>query len=96
MLLLAGCETLSPNKASQITVDTFLALSSEVDLAEKRDWIDNDTEDRLQNRLIDGLKLLKSTYTLNSEVGCPDEVTKNDCLQLILLEVEARLREAGQ
>lgn len=89
----SGCETLTPNKTAAATVDGILALSDEVDLAEKRGWITNEREDELQNRLLVALGVVRSTYTLEAVPGCEQTASRQECLQQILLEVEMELRE---
>lgn len=94
-LLVVGCAGFTANKATEVTVEAILALSGQVDLAEKRGYIDNDTEDRLQNRLIEGLRVLKSVRDVSLTAGCDESMTEQECVQVILLEVEAYLRENG-
>ena len=91
-LLLAGC--MSINKTSEVSIDSILALSEQIDVAEKRGWIDNVTEDELQNNLIDALKLLKSAYSVTDVRACANDLTRNECLNVILLDIEQRLTEA--
>lgn len=96
MPFLVSCAGLTPNKTAEITVDSILVLSAELDMAERRDWISNEREDELQNKLIDALKILRTAYVPGGVAGCPAELTEQECLQIILREVEEALREAEQ
>lgn len=92
---LAACQNLTPNKVAEATVDSVLALSTEVDLAEKRGWINNAAEDKLQNRLIAALRLMGDTQALVTDAGCDAALDRQQCIQSVLLDVEFKLREAS-
>lgn len=95
-VFMVGCAGMSVNKTTEVSIDTILALSSQVDDAEKRGWIDNETEDKLQNNLIDALKLLKNTYQVADVSACQEAEQKNQCIDDILEYVEITLRESAQ
>jgi len=91
-LLLAGCATNPPvNNVIAATAESILALSIEADRAEMRGWIDGDTETAIQVRLLDAVDLLDITIDTTE---CDPPLTRNECVQEILLEVEQQLREA--
>jgi hypothetical protein len=93
-LLLVGCQGLSENKVEAAGIDAIVALSNEIDLAERRGWITNEEEDSLQNRLLEVLNFLIDANVLLESLGCSPELSRNECAQQALLDVEFRLREA--
>lgn len=93
-LLVVGCQTLTPNKAAAITSDTLVSLSEQVDLAQARGYISDAEENRMINQLIDGQKLIYDLYTAAQVPGCTAGQTKQQCLQVVLTDIEKRLREA--
>ena len=95
--LLAACQTtVTPNQTAAVTSDALLAMSKQVDLAEKRGWIDNETEDALINQLIQGQLLLQDVYTTGQVLGCSAEMDEQECLNSVLLSIEKILLEAEQ
>jgi len=92
LTFLVSC--MSVNKTAEISIDSILALSAQIDTYERRGWITNETEDELQNSLIDALNVLNSTYTIGDVAGCTEEMSQQECIQVILTEVERRLTEA--
>ena len=93
--LLTACVPMSLNKSADVTIQSVLLLSSEIDMAEQRGWIDNATEDELQNDLIQVLNIIQSGYTAVDVQGCGG-FTDQECMQRLLLKVEMRLREAEE
>ena len=87
-------EGITPNKTEKVGIDAIVALSNEIDLAERRGWITNEEEDALQNRLLEVLNFLIDGNVLLESLGCAPELTRNECAQQALLEVEFRLRGA--
>lgn len=94
LLLLAGCQNVTQNKVEAAGIDAIVALSNEIDLAERRGWITNAEEDALQNRLLEVLNFMVDATVLLESMGCAPELTRNECVQQTLLDVEFRLREA--
>lgn len=91
-VFLAGCGTVSQHQATAVTSDAILAMAVEVDRAHTRGWIDNNTEDRLINRLIQVQELLIAVYDVTDILGCTETMTKNECAEQVLAEVEKELR----
>lgn len=96
VLLVVGCNGLTPNKAAVITSDTLLSVAQQVDLAHARGHISDEDENRLINNLIAGQELIAGVYTTAQVPGCTADQSKQECLQVVLVEIEARLREAQQ
>jgi len=93
-VVLSGCSVFTPNKTVEVSIDSMIALSGQIDMYEKRGWITNETEDELQNSLIDALNLLQSVYDVSDVAGCNEAMSRQECIQVILTEIELRLLEA--
>ena len=94
LFLVMACTPMTPNKVQEASVDSLVALSTEVDLAEKRGWINNAAEDKMQNQIISVLRLMGDVNALVSDAGCDPLLTRQECIQSVLLDVEFKLREA--
>ena len=93
-LMMVGCTSLTPNKAAAITSDVLDKVAVEVDQAQKLGYITDAEENALIDKLIGGQKLLLDLTVPGRLSSCADGQTKQECLQVILEEVTAKLREA--
>lgn len=91
LLTVAGCATVKPNKAVEVTSDSLLALAQQVDTAEKRGWITDEVEYDLITKLRYANSLLAGGSVVADKYGCTPELTKQECLNVILLAVEKEL-----
>ena len=95
-LLIGGCAGLAdkPNAARAGGALTIETLSNQVDRAEKNDWISQDAEDKLQDKLYTAAGLLgKGRYGVYTK-HCTGVDNIDSCLDGLLREVERALREA--
>jgi hypothetical protein len=95
-LLLTACQALTPNQTIKASVETAIALSDQIDLAEKRGWIDAPTEYDLQMQILDLVIFIEDAHALNSDAGCDPMLSRQECIQSVLLDIETKLREAEQ
>ena len=90
---IVGCASMTPGKVAEVSIDSILLLSGEIDMAERRGLISNSTEDEMQNRLIDALKVMEATISYKDVAGCDESLSQQECIQVIMLEIERRLLE---
>lgn len=93
-LVLAACQTFAPNRTAAVTSDAIYQLSVEVDRAEMRGWITDHEEVDMISRLQDAQKLIIAAVSVVDVKGCDPQMTQQECAQVILLDIETKLREA--
>ena len=74
-LILWGCEAMSPNKATEVSVKSILTISGQVDDFQKRGWISNETEDKLH--------LLQQILSKNPEPSIIYVTNRKSCLETV-------------
>jgi hypothetical protein len=94
LLSVAGCATVPPiNNGTAAIASAIAILSDDAERAQWRGWIDADTETAIQVRLLDALDLIDTTIDIKAG-DCEPPLTRNECAQNIILEIEKQLREA--
>jgi hypothetical protein len=90
---LSGCQSVGINNKRVAISDTTVYLAKQIDRAERLSWIDNATEDKLMDDLIEINQFLSGQIPLLDNPVCTD-FTDDDCIDEILTQIEQVLIDA--